>query len=146
MIINRRINLGGNIYFIKYECSYKCKNNINILYLNNNNSYDGGNLSILINELEKRYDKKLVKDKYKIDIPFLIDILYIYEYIPFIKGIGDISIGKNDNSVNELSYISKEELDSFINDNNILIDNNSSFDLCSQTSWNIFKFNNKGEI
>ena len=146
MILNRRIKLGTNIYYIKYECSYKYKNNINVLYLNNNNSYDGGNLSILINEVEKRYDKNIVKDKYKIDIPFLIDVLYIYEYIPFIKGIGDISIDKNDNSINEVSYISKEELDSIIKDNNILIENNSKFDLCNQTSWNIFNFNNEGEI
>jgi len=146
MILNRRIKLGGNIYYIKYECSYKYENNLNILYLNNHDPYDGGNLSILINEVEKRYDKNLIKDKYKMDIPFLFDVLYIYEYIPFIKGVGDISINKSDNSINELSYISKEELDSIIKDNNILIENNSKFDLCEQTSWNIFRFNNEGEI
>ena len=61
---------------------------------------------------------------------FINDALYIYDHIPFINGIGDIYN-------NSESYISKEELDDYIKDNNIIMKNDHQFKLCDQRTWNI---------
>lgn len=131
MIIKNKIKLGNIQYYIKVECVYKKNNNSYNLCLKNNNDYfDSGDLSLLIEELEIKYNYNKVEKKYKSKISFINDALYIYDHIPFINGIGDIYN-------NSESYISKEELDDYIKDNNIIMKNDHQFKLCDQRTWNI---------
>lgn len=132
MIIKNEIKLGTIQYFIKVECIYKKKDNSYGLYLKNysNDYFDGGDLSLLIEELETKYDYKKVEEQYKSNISFINDALYIYDNIPFISGLGDI-FNKSE------SFISKEELDVYIKDNNVKMKDNSKFELYDQRTWNI---------
>lgn len=73
MIIKNEIKLGTIQYFIKVECIYKKKDNSYGLYLKNysNDYFDGGDLSLLIEELETKYDYKKVEEQYKSNISFI---------------------------------------------------------------------------
>ena len=137
MEIKQRITFGKNNYYIKLDCIYKKKNGSTHLCLKNYilDYYDGGDLGILIKKLEANY-KNVDLTKYGNDIYFLRDCLYIYEHIPFISGIGDIFF-KADNTINEISYITKEELDNHIFENNILLNENKNFRLYDERTWNL---------
>lgn len=63
------------------------------------------------------------------------DIIYIYENIPFISGIGDIYYYDN-KEISSYSYITKEEIDEYINNFNIKINYNSKFKLSDSRTWN----------
>ena len=62
---------------------------------------------------------------------YLIDIIYIYECIPFISGVGD-------DSVNSSSYMDVSELKEYINSNCIYLKDNSKSKLSDARTW---KFN-----
>ena len=63
MTIEKRIKLQNNIYFIVIDVEYKIKNNILGLYLKNEEKdyYDGGDLTILIEKVEKNYTSEKAK-------------------------------------------------------------------------------------
>lgn len=63
------------------------------------------------------------------------DIIYIYESIPFISGIGDIYYSDN-KEISTYSYITKEEIDEYINNFNIKINYNYKFKLSDSRTWN----------
>ena len=125
MEIKNRIKLGNNDYYISYNCIYKTNNGYTKLYLKDHNDdyYDGGDLAKLIKKIEENYNNKNNES-----IKFLSDCIYIYENIPFISGIGDI----NNNSI---SYISKEELDNYIKEQEIKLKDNSDFKLHDERTW-----------
>ena len=129
MNIKRRIKLGNNKYYISFECEYIKENDINKLCLRNyvDNYFDSGNLSNLIKKIENNYDESIYK-RYGDEILFLSDCLYIYDNIPFIDGIGDYS------DINS-SYISREELNKYIAENNIVMNNNKNFKLYDERTW-----------
>ncbi len=137
MEIINRIKLGSQYYFIKCECHYKKKMNSTMLCLKNyfDDYYDSGDLSILIKEIEKKYNKDILK-KYDGDIWFLSDALYVYDNIPFISGFGDYYTDK-DNKIYSLGYITKEELDEYIKANHIKMKDNTNFKLSDQRTWNV---------
>ena len=58
------------------------------------------------------------------------DILFIYDRIPFIKGIKEVG-----NSYE--SYISREEIDTYINTFNVKMNNNYKFKLFDESTWEI---------
>jgi len=132
MIIKRNIKLNNTQYYITVDCLYKstrlCLKNYNDDY------YDSGDLSLLIREIEQQYNCDLINKKYKTNIPYINDILYIYDNIPFINGAGDIYS-------NSESYISKFELDDFIKKNNIKMNNQSKFKLSDGRTWHTSNWN-----
>ena len=138
MNIRTRVKLGNTNYYISCECEYKKKDGITQLCLKDyiDDYYDGGDLSLLIKEIEDNYNKDIVK-KYDGDVWFLADALYIYDNIPFISGLGDFYITNDDNTIRSISYISKEELDTYIKDNNIFMKDNSEFKLYDGRTWNV---------
>lgn len=136
MIIEKRINLNKNIYYITIEVEYKTKNNLPILCLKNykDNYWDGGDCSLLIKKIETNYTPEQAQ-QYDSNISFMADIIYIYDRIPFISGIKEIYISSKDNLPSSISYISKEEIIKYIEDNNIKVSNNSNFKLYDERTW-----------
>ena len=126
MELKRRVLLGQNEYYIVFDLSYK-KSIINKPKLCLN--WDSGNVSKLIEKIEDNYNLENIK-KYDADIGFMADILYIYEYIPFLEGI----INK---SLSEECYISKKEIDKYIKVFNRKIKQNKNFKLSDESTWNI---------
>jgi len=129
MYIKKRINLRNINYYIVCECVYKNIDGFTRLCLKNykDDYFDGGDLSLLIKKLEKNYNEDTIK-KYDVDIPFLSDCLYIYDNIPILSGIEDLYLSK-DNIVYSTCYISKEELNIFIKENNIKMKDQNNFKL-----------------
>lgn len=132
MEILKKINLNNNIYYIIVEVEYrKHENNFPILVLKNykDNYWDSGDCSRLIERVEVAYSYDKVKE-YDKTISYMADILYIYDKIPFIKGIKEVC------NTSE-SYISKEEIDNYIKLFNIKMNNNLNFKLYDENTWNI---------
>ena len=123
MIIKKRIKLDNYDYYVCVECGYKGKS----LYLKEykDNYYDDGNLSKLIKKIEDNYHNSKKYDK---DILFISDCIYIYNNIPFMSGIECFSS-------EDISYITKEELDVYIKENNIKLSMNDNFMLSDETTW-----------
>lgn len=67
----------------------------------------------------------------------MADVLYIYDRMPFISGIKDIYISKNDNIPYSEGYISKEEMDKYIKEFNIKMNPNPNFKLNDGRTWKL---------
>ena len=61
------------------------------------------------------------------------DILYIYDRMPFISGIKDISISNN--MISEESYISKEEIEKYIKEFDVKMNYIDNFKLSDSRTW-----------
>lgn len=130
MVIKRKIMLNDIEYYIIVDCIYKNECNSTFLRLKNynDNYYDEGDLSLLIKKLEQKYNYDVVLKKYNSTIPYMNNVLYIYDNIPFISGIGDIF------PMSE-SYITKTELDIYISEKNIKMNDKSKFKLSDERTW-----------
>ena len=131
MIITKRVKLDNFNYYIYCDCVYRDGQ----LFLRNykKDYYDGGDLSILIEEVEKHYKDSYKRfDSYRW---FMTDVLYIYDNIPFISGIGDVYSSKGE--ITSTTYISKEEIDDYIKENNIKMKDDSKFCLADGRTWNV---------
>lgn len=132
MRIERRIKLDQNIYFVVVDVSYeKNENGINALLLNDykDDYFDSGDLSLLIEQIEKEYtrEKSLQYDK---EICYMADVLYIYDRIPFLSEIKEVyTSGSNS--------ISKDEIDKYIKDNDIKMTDNTDFKLYDGRTWKV---------
>lgn len=139
MQISKKIKISNNLYYILVEVEYKKdQNNIPSLCLKNfkNDYWDGGDCSILIEEVEKNYTSEKAR-KYDKTIGFMSDVLYIYDRIPFISGIKDIYISKNDNIPYSEAYISKEEIEDYIKKFNVKMNDNPHFKLYDAQTWEL---------
>lgn len=130
MEISKKIKLNNNTYWIIVEVEYKMYGqNFPYLILKNykDNYWDLGDCSRLIERVEESYsiDKAKIYDEV---ISYMGDILFIYDRIPFIKGIKEVG-----NSYE--SYISKEEIDNYIKTFNIKMNKNSKFKLFDERTW-----------
>lgn len=139
MKITKKIRISNNDYYIVVDVEYKkSENGIPRLCLKNykDDYWDGGDCSILIEEVEKSYtsEKARYYDKY---IGFMADVLYIYERIPFISGIKDIYISNNDNIPYSEGYISKEEIENYIKEFTIKMMHNPNFKLYDARTWKL---------
>ena len=136
MVITNRVKLGTTEYYVSCDCVYKKKNGHIYLCLRNyaNDYYDGGYLSLLLRSMEEEYDAGNVR-LYDSNIGFLDDALYIYDNIPFVAGIGDTYYLSDSNKLNSVSYITKEELDDYIKENNIVMSDHSNFKLSDGRTW-----------
>lgn len=138
MYIERKITLKNSIYFIRVELEYKNINNITHLCINNykDDYFDNGDFSNLINLVEKSYTEEKAK-KYDENISYMADILYIYDRIPFLSGVKDVCISELDNTPYSIGYISKEDIEKYIKDNNIKMDKNTRFKLSNGLTWKV---------
>ena len=136
MLINRRIKLGDRNFYISCECEYNKKDGYIALELKNykDKYYDDGDLSILIEKIENNYDDSTYK-KYDTEKWLVSDCLYIYDNIPFISGVGDYKVSPVDGNIVSTTYISKEELDEFIKNNNIEMNDKNKFKLVDERTW-----------
>ncbi len=139
MTISKRVKIGHNDYYIIVELEYmKKEENFPILCLKNykDKYWDGGDCSILIEEIEKNYTSEKAK-QYDKHIGFMADVLYIYDRIPFIDGIKDFYISKKDNIPYSEGYISKKEIDNYIKEFNIKMNSNPNFKLWDGRTWKL---------
>ena len=140
MQIRKTIRLRNINYYIEYVCEYKKVDNILKLCLKdlNDNYYDGGDLSILIKQIEDNYNIEYVK-KYDGNVWLMSDLLYIYESIPFITGLGDYYISPSDKVIDTVSYLDRKELDEYIKGNDIQFNYNVDFKLSNKNTWLVNK-------
>ena len=117
MIIEKKININNIDYYIGIEVKYHTTENRHPHLIKKDGTYyDGGDLSYLIEYIEKNFERNTDYDKY---IAFMNDIIYIYDRIPFLSYIKDISY--KDNKINSTSIIYKDEIIEYIKENNIEI-------------------------
>ena len=128
MKISKRVKIGNNNYYIIVDVEYKkAENKFPSLRIKNykDDYWDGGDCSILIEEVEKNYTLKKAK-YYDKHIGFIADVFYIYDRIPFIDGIKDKD-----------AYISKKEIDNYIKEFNINMNQNPNFKLNDARTWKL---------
>ncbi len=128
MKISKRVKIGNNNYYIIVDVEYKkAENKFPSLRIKNykDDYWDGGDCSILIEEVEKNYTLKKAK-YYDKHIGFMADVFYIYDRIPFIDGIKDKD-----------AYISKKEIDNYIKEFNINMNQNPNFKLNDARTWKL---------
>ena len=115
MVIERRIKINNRDFYLGVELKYgKDK----LLTKSDGSSFDMGDLSIMIDWVEKEYKKESKEIIYDKDITYMNDIIYLYDRFPFISYIKDISYGK-DGNIAFLGCISKNEIINYINANKI---------------------------
>lgn len=140
MQISKKIEINNNIYYIIVDVEYKKDNyDYPILCLKNyegDDCWDGGNCSVLIDEIEKSYTKEKAA-LYDENIFFMADVLYIYDRMPFISGIKEIYLHENEKVPYSEYYISKEEIETYIKRFNIKMNHNPDFTLNSQSTWKV---------
>ncbi len=139
MYIEKLIRLRSINYYIRVEVEYQKneKNNgiPNLKIVNyKNDYYDGGDFSTLLEEIEKNYTFEKAKI-YDENISYMADVIYLYDRIPFLSGIRDEYLLSQDNLPYSLSYITKEEIEKYIKENNIKMHNNSNFKLSDSRTW-----------
>lgn len=140
MVVSKKIKLNDNIYYIIIDLEYRKKDTVTKLYLKDfHDDYyydDDGDFTILIKKIENNYSYELSKN-YDKHINFMGNVLYIYDRVPFLKGIKEVYINNIDNTPYSTTYISKEEIENYIIDNNIKMTLNSNFKLYDETTWKI---------
>lgn len=136
MYIEKRVKLRDINYYIRVELEYKRENDFVMLRMKNykDNYYDGGDFSILIEEIEKNYSYEKAQ-RYDKNISYMADVMYLYERIPFLSGVRDEYISSKDNIPYSIGYISKEEIEKYIDENNIKIKKNDNFKLNDGRTW-----------
>lgn len=135
MQILKNIKLNNINYYAVIELEYKqSENKLPVLRLKNykDDYWDSGDCSILIERIEENYSIKKTQ-QYDNNIAYMNDILYIYDRMPFISGIKDISISNN--MISEESYISKEEIEKYIKEFNIKMNYIDNFKLSDSRTW-----------
>lgn len=135
MQISKKIKINNRNYYAIIDLEYKkIQNNFPVLRLKNykDDYWDSGDCSILIERIEENYSLKKAQ-QYDNNIAYMNDILYIYDRMPFISGIKDISISNN--MISEESYISKEEIEKYIKEFNIKMNHIDNFKLSDSRTW-----------
>lgn len=135
MTIEKRIKLNNKIYYISIETEYKKEESgiISLKLKNKDEYFDGGDLSLLIEKIEKEYQDSL--PTYEQNISFLNDCLFIYDRIPILNKIRDVYIKENESLPYSLGSITKEELDSIIKENHIKMNPTNNFKLTDSRTW-----------
>ena len=135
MQILKKIKINNRNYYAIIDLEYKkIQNNFPVLRLKNykDDYWDSGDCSILIERIEENYSSKKAH-QYDNNIAYMNDILYIYDRMPFISGVKDISISNN--MISEESYISKEEIEKYIKEFNIKMNHIDNFKLSDSQIW-----------
>lgn len=126
MILERKVRLKDDDYVIVVELEYRSIKGFPRLCLKNCDFiFDSGNFSLLLSKIAKNYSDEEFYDKM---ILMMNRMLYIYNRVPFLSAIKNVSS-------NEELYVSKIEIEKYINDFNIKLLNNSQFDLENENTW-----------
>lgn len=120
MITEKRIRLNNIDYYIELKTHYiDYKNDRGILCKDMlclddglNSYYDGHDLDDLIKRIEDNYDYDKVKSFYKRSVPFINNVLFIYDRIPFISGIKVIYLDSN-KEVKSTDYVSSDDIKNY---------------------------------
>lgn len=137
MYIEKRVKLNNNDYYVVVEVEYRKSESgfVTLCLKNSDDSYfDGGDFSILLEELEKNYSQEKAKT-YDYHIGFMADVIYLYEHIPFLTAVRDVYISSKDYLPHSTGSISKDEINRYIKDFNISIKVNEKFKLSDQRTW-----------
>ena len=136
MQILKKIKINNRNYYAIIDLEYKkIQNKFPVLRLENykDDYWDSGDCSILIEKIEENYSLKKVH-QYDNNIAYMADILYIYDRMPFISGVKEISISNN--IISEESYISKEEIEKYIKEFDVKMNYIDNFKLSDSRTWN----------
>ena len=118
MTFERKIRINNRDFFLGIELKYiKDKNLIQA----NGNNFDMGDLSIMIQDVELNYQKESKEIIYDKEIPYMNDIVYLYDRFPFVSYIKDI-LYNDDGKITYLGCINKDEIVDYIEANKIKID------------------------
>ena len=112
MIIERKIRINNMDYFLGFKLKYD-KNRA--LKKFDGSYFDLGDLSILINFFEKNYDINIKYDQF---IPYMNDIIYLYDRFPFVNYIKDVNYDK-EGKITQIGYIDKDDIIDYISSNQI---------------------------
>lgn len=136
MIIEKRVRLNNSIYYVLVDVEYRIdERSFTRLCLKElDECYDGSNFSLLIEKIEMDYDSSKPK-MYDSDIRLMGDVLFIYDRIPFLSGIKDVYITDNDNLPYSVGFISKSEIDKYIEEHNVEMKDQSNFKLGDERTW-----------
>lgn len=137
MYIEKRIRL-GNTYYVGIEVEYKRKTGLVFNpktqkrdlespyialclkgYAEDKDYYDGHDFSEIIADIEKRFKMRAPDYRSSLHSAFMLDIMYIYERIPFLKYVKDIYISQNESVPYSQGIIYKEEIDRYIAENGV---------------------------
>lgn len=135
MELKRKLRLGDNIYYVVVKLEYRTKPGFNKILsaVDSKDSYfDSGDFSILLDKISKNYSSEKVKE-YDNDIFYMADCIYIYNHIPFLSAIEDVS--SDDELPNYWGIITRKEIEDYIKKYNIKLINNDSFLLYDQRTW-----------
>ena len=118
MTFERKIRINNRDFFLGIELKYiKDKNLIQA----NGNNFDMGDLSIMIQDVESNYQKESKEIIYDKEIPYMNDVIYLYDRFPFVSYIKDI-LYNDDGKITYLGCIKKDEIVDYIEANKIKID------------------------
>lgn len=112
MIIERKIRINNMDYFLGFKLKYD-KNGI--LKKLDGSYFDLGDLSILIDYFEKNYDSSI---KYNQFISYMNNIIYLYDRIPFLSYIKDVSYDK-EGKITQIGYIDRDDIIDYVTLNKI---------------------------
>ncbi len=114
MIIEKRIKINKIDYYIGIDLKYGDNKR---LQKKDGSYFDCGDLSYLIENIESNFKENCDYDK---DIGYMNDVIYIYDRFSFLSYIKSISYSK-DNQIIEMDIIYKDEIDSYVKKNNIVV-------------------------
>lgn len=118
MTFERKIRINNRDFFLGIELKYiKDKKLIQA----NGNNFDMGDLSIMIQDVESNYQKESKEIIYDKEIPYMNDVIYLYDRFPFVSYIKDI-LYNDDGKITYLGCINKDEIVDYIEANKIKID------------------------
>lgn len=115
MVIERRIRLKNNDYYIGFEINH---DKDGFLIKTDGSYFDLGDISIMIKHFEESYKK----DKFLYDSKnlYMNDIIYLYDRFPFLSYIKDV-LYATDNTPSTIGLIKKDEILDYIKTMNIEI-------------------------
>lgn len=139
MILKKRVKLDDQDYYVYVDLEYVGTHKDTALCMKNfkDNYFDGGDFTLLLEKISENFPK--YKKQTFTDIPLLDESLYIYKYVPFLSAVEAVYISLKDNQVYSSDYITKEELDKYIKENDINFEINENFELWNGRTWGLYE-------
>ena len=118
MTFERRIQIDGSYnFFLGFDLRYT---KYKLLERTDSGYFDMGDLSIMIEEVEKSYKKESQKIIYDKGNSYMNKVIYLYDRFPFVTYIKDI-LYNDEGKIISIGCITKKEIVKYIKDNKIKI-------------------------